>query len=154
MRRAGESAVGALLLTRLVVTGLLAALLVAGGVAASWDTARHATSAGSWERGALTLTSCDRDSCTGTLDGTGRTLELEQAVAREPGETLDVAVRPGTGEAVRTGLPGTLYGCLPLAGSLLLAAVVLAGGLRLYRTAWATAGVAVAALTATFALWI
>ncbi|MCU4748601.1 MULTISPECIES: hypothetical protein [Streptomyces] len=42
---------------------------------------------------------------------------------------------------------------MPHAGSLLLAGIVIGGGLRMYRTAWATAGAGIALLAAAFALW-
>jgi hypothetical protein len=59
-------------------------------------------------------------------------------------------VKPGSSHVVRTGPAGLLYAWVPLAGALLLASVVVAGGLRLTRAAWLMAGVGVAFLTATF----
>ncbi|MDF9813636.1 hypothetical protein M2266_002867 [Streptomyces sp. SPB162] len=51
-----------------------------------------------------------------------------------------------------TGWAGVLYAWVPLGGALLLAALVLVGGLRMPRSAW-TAGLAGAALmVAAFAL--
>jgi hypothetical protein len=159
VQRAGESAFGALLLVRLIVLGLVALLVLAGGVWASWQTAPDAMVAEGRERGTMTLRECDDEACTGpfepsSADGTARDLVvLAQPIGREEGEALAVALRPGTDEAVRTGLPGILYAWLPLDGALLLAAIVIAGGLRMYRTAWATAGLGVAALAVTFAVW-
>lgn len=158
-RKAGESAYGALLLARLLLLGLLALLLVFAGVWASWDTAPHAMVSEGRERGTMTLRECDGERCTGPFAPSGENgsprpaVTLEQGIGREEGERLSVALRPGTGEAVRTGTAGVLYAWLPLAGALLLASVVLAGGLRLYRTAWATAGTGLAMLVATFLLW-
>jgi hypothetical protein len=162
-RRAGESAYGALLLARLIFMGLLVLLLLTAGVRTSWETAQHAMVSDGRERGTLTLRACDRELCvgsfapeTGESGGTGTARDevvLRQSIGREAGESLSVALRPGTNEAVRTGLAGTLYAWLPLTGALLLAAIVIAGGLRMYRTAWATAGAALAALALTFALW-
>jgi hypothetical protein len=159
-RRAGESAFGALLLARIVFIGLIVLLLLAAGVRTSWETAQHAMVAEGRERGTLTLRECDREACVGSFEpeegerGTPREeIVLPQSIGREAGETLSVALRPGTDEAVRTGLAGSLYAWLPLTGALLLAAIVIAGGLRMYRTAWATATVALAALVFTFALW-
>lgn len=156
-RKAGESAFGALLLARLAFMGLLTVTLVLAGVWVSWDTTVHAMVADGRERGTMTLRECDDDSCTGpftpfTVNGTPRdTVTLDQAIGREPGETLAVALRPGTDEAVRTGPAGVLYAWLPLAGALLLAAVVIAGGLRMARTAWATASLGLTLLAAAFA---
>ena len=153
-RRAGESAFGVLLLVRYLLLGLLTLLIVVGGVLGSWDTARDAMSPGDLPQGRLTLAACSDDACTGVFEPSGATVALVQPIAREPGETLDVAVYEDTGEAIRTGLPGVLYSWLPLMGALLLASVVIAGGLRMYRVAAATGATALAALGLTFALWI
>ncbi|TDC12502.1 hypothetical protein E1265_29795 [Streptomyces sp. 8K308] len=153
-RRAGESAFGVLLLARYLLLGLLALLIVAGGAWRSWDTARDAMSPGDLPQGRLTLAACSADACTGVFEPSGATVTLVQPIAREPGETVDVAVYEDTGEAIRTGLPGVLYSWLPLMGALLLASVVISGGLRMYRVAAATGGLALAALGVTFALWI
>ncbi|MGP3969519.1 hypothetical protein [Streptomyces sp. 6N223] len=160
VRRAGESAYGALLLARLIVMGLLVLLVLAAGVRTSWDTAQHAMVSDGRDRGTLTLQACDRDVCVGSFapeaGGSGTPREevvLPESIGREPGESLSVALRPDTNEAVRTGFAGILYAWLPLTGALLLASLVIAGGLRMYRTAWATAGVALAALVLTFALY-
>ncbi|WP_062216482.1 hypothetical protein [Streptomyces sp. NBRC 109706] len=152
-RRAGESAFGALLLGRLLVMGLLAVLLLVAGGWASWDTGRHVLFSDA-ERGEVTLLTCDREECVGPFRPTGELVVLEQRLARTEGETLDVALVPGTDEVVRAGVAGVLYAFLPLSGALLLAAVAVGGGLRLYRAAWAMAGTAFAALLATFLLWI
>ncbi len=154
VRRAGERAFGALLLARLAVMWLLALLLVVAGAWASFDTARHSVITDGRERGTMLLADCDRHRCSGPFDATGETVVLEQTVARQEGEHLAVALIPDSDEVVRTGWAGALYGCLPLFGALLLASVVIGGGLRLYRTAAAVAGAALALVAATFALWI
>ena len=156
-RRVGESAFGALLLARTVFLALVVALLVVAGVRASWPEAKAAMFAEEADRGTLTLGECRREVCTGVFAPTGAEVELRQALGRTAGERLPVALLPGDSEAeeaVRTGAPGVLYAWLPLYGALLLASVVLGGGLRLYRTAWAVAAAAAAALLLTFALWI
>lgn len=158
-RKAGESAYGALLWARMAALGLLALLLVAAGVRTSWHAAPHAMFADGRERGTMRLLACGEDACTGPFaaaDGQGthrQSVTLRQPLGREPGESLSVALRPGTDEAVRTGAAGVLYAWLPLAGSLLLAAPVIAAGPRMVRTAWATAGLGLALLVATFAVW-
>jgi hypothetical protein len=77
-------------------------------------------------------------------------VRLTQRVGLREGEEVAVALWPGTTDAVRTGLPGFLYGWLPLTGSLLLAGLLIAGGMRLYRVGWAVAGLALALVGATF----
>ncbi|GAB2925858.1 hypothetical protein [Streptomyces mayteni] len=153
-RRAGESAFGVLLLARYLFMGLLALLIVTAGTLMSWDTARDAMSPGDLPQGALTLDSCADDACTGVFEPSGATVRLVQPIGREPGDTLDVAVYEDAGEAIRTGLPGVLYAWLPLMGALLLAAIVIGGGLRMYRTATGTGAAALLAMVVTFALWI
>jgi hypothetical protein len=170
-RRAGDSAFGALLLARIAFLGLLALLVVVAGAWASWDTARHAMVADGQQRGTLTLRACDREACVGSFepaepDGGGAgdapgSAVLRETIGLEPGQELPVALVPAPAEpadgyvpeAVRTGAAGVLYAWLPLTGGLLLASLVLAGGLRLYRTAWAVAVLALAGLTATFLVW-
>ncbi|MDB1087238.1 hypothetical protein PJ985_06615 [Streptomyces sp. ACA25] len=158
-RRIGQSAFGALLLMRLVLLLAVVALLVAAGGWSSWGDVRNALEPDGRERGTLSLQECDREECTGSFtpdsDG-GETQEsatLEQPIGREAGDTLSVALRPGTTEAVRTGLGGALYGALPLAGALILAGIVIAGGLRWFRTAWITAGVGIVMMASTILLW-
>jgi hypothetical protein len=153
-RRAGERAHGALLLARMVFLGLIVLLLVVAGAWSSWDAARDALVSDGRERGTVTLAACDHEACTGTFGTTGRTVLLEQSVAREPGEELAVALRPGTDVVVRTGPAGALYAFLPLTGALLLSSVVVGGGLRMPRTAWSLAGTGLAALAVTFAVWL
>jgi hypothetical protein len=75
---------------------------------------------------------------------------IEQSVAVKKGRTYTVTVKPGSDEVVRSGPAGLLYAWVPLAGALLLASVVVAGGLRLTRVAWLMAGTGIALLTATF----
>jgi hypothetical protein len=160
-RKAGESAYGALLLARLILMGLLVLLVLAAGVRTSWDTARYAMEPNHEDRGTLTLQACDSEVCVGRYEpntgGDGFAprdeVVLRESMGLEPGDSLSVALRADTDEAVRTGFAGALYAWLPLTGALLLASLVIAGGLRMYRTAWATAGVALVALALTFALW-
>ncbi|WP_052849607.1 hypothetical protein [Streptomyces avicenniae] len=151
-RRTGDSAFGALLLARNLLLLLVAALLVAGGVRESWDLAPHAMFPGDREQGDMLLTACDRDACTGTFSPGGRTVVLEQTVGREAGETLPVVLKPDSTLAVRSDAAGILLAWLPLTGALLLAAIVVGGGLRWARTAWSLALLSLTALGVTFAL--
>jgi hypothetical protein len=59
-------------------------------------------------------------------------------------------VKPGTDDLVRSGPAGVLYSWVPMGGALLLASVVVAGGLRRSRLAWVMAGSGIALLTAAF----
>ena len=62
-----------------------------------------------------------------------------------------MTVKPGTTQAVRTGSAGILHAWVPFAGSLLLAALVVAGGMRLRRTAWVMGLLGAVLLGAAFA---
>lgn len=142
-RRAGESAFGMLLLAKTGVMALLTALLLTAGAWTSWDTAEPAMFAAERERGTLKVEKCGDDECHGSFtpgEGGGKPqsgVTVSKTVAEGRGATLDVALDPGAEEAVRTGPAGMLYAWVPLAGALLLASVVVAGGLRMRRTAWA-----------------
>lgn len=61
-----------------------------------------------------------------------------------------MVLKPGSADAVRSGPAGVLYAWVPLGGALLLASVVVAGGLRRTRAGWVMAGAGVALLTAAF----
>jgi hypothetical protein len=149
MRRAGESAYGLLLLARQVALVGLVLLIVAAGGRASWDAAGEAAARSA--RGTMTVRDCVRDACTGSFAPSSAgaaardRVVLKDAVGTKKGELVPVALRPGTGEVVHTGAAGWFWACLPLGGALILATVVIAGGLRMRRTAWVTglAGVGV-----------
>lgn len=152
----------ALLLLRRASMGGLAALLLVAGVWASWGTAQHVMLTDERERGTMRVTRCSSDTCEGTYipassssspsgsDPRDRVV-IDRSIAEEKGARIPVAVKPGTSEVVRTGGPGFLHAWLPLGGALLLSAVVVAGGLRLRRTAWGLALAGGALLTASFA---
>ncbi|TJZ42542.1 hypothetical protein FCH28_34680 [Streptomyces piniterrae] len=156
VRRVGESAFGALLVVRLVVMGLLALLLLAGGVWTSWNTAQYAMLAKVHERGTMTVVACGEERCTGPYvptagDGKRRAkVSLVESVAPAKGGKVEVTVKPGTTQAVRTGPAGILHACVPFAGALLLAALVVAGGMRFRRTAWVMGLLGAALLGAAF----
>ncbi|ARF55693.1 hypothetical protein B1H19_17260 [Streptomyces gilvosporeus] len=141
-RRMGERAVGALLVARIGLMGLLALLLLVAGVWTSWNTAQYAMLVKARERGTMTVKTCQGKQCTGPYvptagDGKPRPkVSIAQAAAPKKGERVEVTLEPGTTHAVRTGLAGILHAWVPFAGSLLLAALVVAGGMRLRRTAW------------------
>ncbi|MGW0824040.1 hypothetical protein [Streptomyces sp. NPDC002845] len=139
---------------RLAVMGTVAVLILIAGVWASWGTAQHVMLGKGRERGTMTVARCGDDVCTGPYVPTSvgsqarERVEIGRLVAGEPGRTYAVAVKPGSGEVVRTGPAGLLYAWVPLGGALLLASVVVAGGLRLNRLAWVMGGSGLALMTA------
>ncbi|MBE9498670.1 hypothetical protein IHE61_09185 [Streptomyces sp. GKU 257-1] len=142
MRRLGESAFGMLLLVRAGgLLALVALILVVAGVWTSWDTASTALAGD--ERGTVTVRSCEDDECSGTFRNEKKSrpeqVTVSEFVSGGEGRTLEVAVQPGTDHVIRTGPAGVLYAWVPLGGALLLASLVIAGGLRMRRTA-VTAG--------------
>ncbi|MGD3109199.1 hypothetical protein [Streptomyces sp. YGL11-2] len=154
-RRFGEGAFGVLLVARTAVMALLALLLLVAGVWTSWGTARYAMLAKGRERGTMTVAACAADRCTGPFvpaDAGGRRQQVSVAqTAVKKGERVAVALRPDSTRAVRTGLGGVLHAWVPFGGALLLAALIVAGGLRLRRTAWVMGLLGAALLGATFA---
>lgn len=142
-RRVGESAYGVLLLVRHAMTVVVVLLVLAAGVWKSWDSAQHAMFTKGRTQGTVTIERCGSDWCSGPFspaDGpsTPRTeVTIDKVASQKSGEVLQVVVRPGTDTAVRTGPSGILYSWVPFAGSLLLTAFLVAGGLRLRRTGWA-----------------
>ncbi|MEU8684242.1 hypothetical protein [Streptomyces sp. NPDC048611] len=155
-RRAGESAFGMLLVARAGVMGLLALLLLVAGVWTSWQTAQYAMLVKARGRGVMTVSACAGERCTGPYvpaAGEGRRL-AKVSVAQgsvDRGARVEVTVKPGTTHAVRTGAAGILHAWVPFAGSLLLAALVVAGGMRLRRTAWVMGLLGAVLLGAAFA---
>ncbi|MEU6079001.1 hypothetical protein [Streptomyces sp. NPDC047108] len=158
VRRAGESAYGLLLVGRNVLLIGVVLLLMTAGVWSSWNTAQHVMLTKGRERGTVTIARCDAETCTGSFapaggGGTERPkVSIDKSVTHKTGERLLVAVKPGTDEVVRTGWAGILYAWVPFAGALLLSALVLAGGLRMRRTAWVVGLLGVVQLGVTFVL--
>ncbi|MEV5597345.1 hypothetical protein [Streptomyces sp. NPDC052496] len=156
-RRLGESAYGLLLVARMGLMAALALLLLVAGVWTSWHTAQYAMLVKGRERGTMTVADCRDDRCTGpytSSGGDGRRragVSLAAAAAPGEGEQVEVVLKPGTDRAVRTGPGGILHAWVPFAGSLLLAALVVAGGMKLRRTAWVMGLLGAVLLGATFA---
>ncbi|MDX3074871.1 hypothetical protein ACIP98_24570 [Streptomyces sp. NPDC088354] len=149
-RRTAESTWGLVLVARIVVLSALVLVILAAGVWTSWKTAQHAMLTKGRERGTMTVSACAADTCTGPFVPTGlgsirAKVTIDKAVTHRVGERIPVAVEPGTDTVVRIGTAGVLHTWIPFGGALLLAALVLAGGLRWTRTAW-VAGIAGAAL--------
>lgn len=151
-----EGAHAVLRFGRIAAMGTVAALILIAGVWASWGTAQHVMLSKGRERGAVTVTRCAEDVCTGPFmpaSGGSRArdrVEIERSVAVDEGQTYAVAVKPGSSDVVRTGTSGLLYAWVPFGGALLLASVVVAGGLRMSRVAWVMGGCGLALITAAF----
>jgi hypothetical protein len=157
-RRAGEGLYGALLLVKALLMGLIAVLLVFAGGWSSWSAAQPAMFGE--ESGTVRIEECGGDECVGSFSpagepdsGEGRPkVTIGESVSGEPGETLDVTLLPGTNGVIRTGPAGILYAWIPLGGALLLASLVVAGGLRMRRTAWTLGLLGAALMTAAWGL--
>ncbi|MEU4033158.1 hypothetical protein [Streptomyces collinus] len=151
-----QASVSALRFGRVATTGVLAALILFAGVWGSWGTAQHVMLTKGRERGTVRVTGCAGDTCSGPFSpGSAGAraharVKLEKSVAVRKGRTYDVVLKPGTGDAVRSGPAGILYAWLPLGGALLLASVVVAGGMRLTRVAWVLGLAGGALLTSAF----
>lgn len=151
-----QGAVAMLRFGRLAAMGTVAALILIAGVWGSWGTAQYVMLTKGRERGTIEVTRCGADTCSGPFTplSSGATARgrvvIEKTVAVKRGRTYTVVVKPGSDDVVRSGPAGILYAWVPLGGALLLASVVVAGGLRLARAAWLLAGAGVALLTAAF----
>ncbi|MCM2579135.1 hypothetical protein [Streptomyces meridianus] len=155
-RRMGESAFGLVLVGRNVLITAIAMLLMTGGVWTSWGTAQHAMLTKGREQGTMAVERCRQQVCSGRFtprdaSRPGRQVVMARAVNPAKGQRFPVSVKPGTDEVVRTGLPGVLYAWIPFGGSLLLVALVIAGGLRMRRTAWVVALLGAALLGGAYA---
>ncbi|WP_046731726.1 hypothetical protein [Streptomyces humi] len=141
---------------RVVSMGAVAVLILVAGVWGSWGTAQHVMLTKGKEQGTVRVTSCGADTCTGPFTpvspgASARSgVVIGRSVAVRKGQTYDVIVKPGTDEVVRSGPAGFLYSWVPFGGALLLASVVVAGGLRLTRVAWVLGVSGLALLTAAF----
>lgn len=152
-----QASVAALRFGRIAAMGTVAALILIAGVWASWGTAPYVMLTKGREHGTIEVTRCGDDVCTGPFTpasagspGPGRVV-IENTVAVRKGQTYSVVVKPGGDEVVRSGPAGILYAWVPMGGALLLASVVVAGGLRRIRVAWVLALSGAALLTAAFA---
>ncbi|MFH8221687.1 hypothetical protein ACH4C2_16920 [Streptomyces sp. NPDC018057] len=155
-RQARRASHAALRFGRVAAMGTVAVLILVAGVWASWSTAPYVMLTKGREHGSVEVTRCGGDTCSGPYTplsagsaARGR-VEIAHTVAVRKGRTYSVVVKPGTDEVLRTGPAGILYAWAPLGGALLLASVVVAGGLRRARAAWVLAGAGIALLTAAF----
>ncbi|MFF8938978.1 hypothetical protein ACF08O_30515 [Streptomyces paradoxus] len=141
---------------RFAAMGAVAVLVMIAGVWASWGTAQHVMLTKGRERGTVEVVRCGPETCSGRFTPLSEGSQprsrvvLEKSVAVEKGRTYTVVLKPGSDDAVRSGPAGVLYAWVPLGGALLLASVVVAGGLSRTRLAWVLAGSGVALLTVVF----
>ncbi|GAA3835668.1 hypothetical protein ACFS5L_41985 [Streptomyces phyllanthi] len=155
-RTSREGASAVLRFGRIAAMGAVAVLILIAGVWSSWGTAQHVMLTKGREQGAMSVTRCAGDVCTGPYTPASEgsraraRVEIEQSVAVRQGQTYAVAVKPGSSDVVRIGPSGLLYAWVPFGGALLLASVVVAGGLRLNRLAWVMGGCGLALITAAF----
>ncbi|WP_417159309.1 hypothetical protein [Streptomyces bottropensis] len=155
-RPSGGGASVALRYGRLATMGAVAVVLLIAGVWGSWGCAQHVMLSKGREQGTMTVSRCAGETCWGPYEPVSSgsrardRVDIERSVAVETGETYTVVVKPGSSEVVRTGSAGLLHAWAPLGGALLLAAVVVAGGLRMVRSAWVLGGLGLALITATW----
>ncbi|MFA3875291.1 hypothetical protein ABS735_16595 [Streptomyces sp. MMCC 100] len=155
-RQASSASSALLRFGRVAAMGTVTALILIAGVWASWGTAQHVLLTKGREQGTVEVTRCGGGTCSGPYSPVSagsqarERVVIEDSVAVARGRTYAVVVKPGGDEVVRSGPAGVLYAWVPLGGALLLASVVVAGGLRRTRVAWGMAGVGVALLTAAF----
>ncbi|MEW2620656.1 hypothetical protein [Streptomyces sp. NPDC048106] len=155
-RSAVQASVSALRFGRVALMGALAALIVFAGLWGSWGNAQHVLLTKGREQGTVRVTACADHVCGGPFTPTSAgararaRVELTETVAVRKGRTYEVVLKPGGSEALRSGPAGILYAWVPLGGALLLASVVVAGGMRLRRVAWGLGLSGLAVLTAAF----
>ncbi|MFI6440916.1 hypothetical protein [Streptomyces sp. NPDC050759] len=155
-RASRQASVAALRFGRLASMGVVAVLILIAGVWASWGSAQYVMLTKGRERGTIEVARCAQDVCSGPYtplshgsQARGRVV-IEKTVAVRKGRTYTVVVKPGSADVVRSGPAGVLYAWVPMGGALLLASVVVAGGLRRTRLAWVLAGSGIVLLTAAF----
>ncbi|MFE0451945.1 hypothetical protein ACFW2D_11735 [Streptomyces sp. NPDC058914] len=155
-RPSRQVSVAALRLGRLAAMAAVAVLILVAGVWGSWGTAQHVMLTKGREQGTIEVARCGAGSCWGpytplSAGSQARTrVVIEKTVAVRAGQTYTVVVKPEGDEVVRSGPAGVLYSWVPMGGALLLASVVVAGGLGRARAGWVLAGSGVALLTAVF----
>ncbi|MFI7385987.1 hypothetical protein [Streptomyces sp. NPDC049813] len=139
--------------TRRIAAVAVALLLVVAGFWASWGAAQHVVFPKGRHHGELLIERCEGSTCSGPLASApdGADVWMRRSVGVKKGARIAVVLKPSSRQAVRSGTAGFFTAFMPLGGALLLASVVLAGGLLNRRLAWITAGAGVALLTAAFA---
>ncbi|WP_043731775.1 hypothetical protein [Streptomyces zinciresistens] len=151
-----QGAASALRFGRLAALGAVVVLILFAGVWASWGSAQHVMLTKGRESGTIEVRRCGADTCSGPytpLSAGSRprgSVVVEKSAAVREGRTYTVVVKPDTDVVVRSGPAGVLYAWVPMGGALLLASVVVGGGLRRTRTAWVMGLAGLGLLTAAF----
>ncbi|MGX1131215.1 hypothetical protein RKD49_003405 [Streptomyces glaucescens] len=141
---------------RFAATGVLTVLILIAGVWASWGSAQYVMLTKGRESGTVVVSRCDGGTCAGPftpLSQGARPRErvvIERSAAVREGQTYTVVLKPDGDEVVRSGPAGVLHSWVPFGGALLLASVVVAGGLRRTRAAWVMGGSGLVLITAAF----
>ncbi|MER5291442.1 hypothetical protein ABT382_05040 [Streptomyces pharetrae] len=149
-------AVAVLRFGRCAAMSVVTALILVAGVWASWGSAQYVMLTKGRESGTVEVADCGGGVCAGPYRPLSHgslpreRVVVEDSAAVREGRTYTVVMKPDGDEAVRSGPAGILYSWVPLGGALLLASVVVAGGLRRTRAAWVLAGSGFALLTAAF----
>ncbi|MFF7053587.1 hypothetical protein ACFY94_35050 [Streptomyces griseorubiginosus] len=153
---ARQTSAAALRFGRLAAMGTVTVVILIAGVWASWGSAQYVMLTKGRERGTVEVERCAEDVCSGPYTPSSHgsvardRVDIEHTAAVRKGQRYAVVVKPGTRDVVRSGPAGVLYSWVPMGGALLLASVVVAGGLRRTRFAWVLAGSGIALLTAAF----
>ncbi|MEW2547759.1 hypothetical protein AB0910_18645 [Streptomyces sp. NPDC047002] len=142
---------------RSVLMALVALLLLVGGCYASWGDAQQVLLGKGRVHGEFAVTACGDTACAGSFDPEGpegprSDMTVRTSVAVRKGDRFPAVVKPGTHEVVRAGTAGGLHAWVPLGGGLLLAGLVIAGGMRRGRLGLVVAALGAAQLFATFLL--
>ncbi|HZF91258.1 hypothetical protein [Streptomyces sp.] len=151
-----QGAVAVLRFGRCAAMSAVTALILVAGVWASWGSAQYVMLTKGRERGTVELADCGGGVCVGPYTPLSQgsppreRVVVEDSAAVREGRTYTVVMKPDGDEAVRSGPAGVLHSWVPLGGALLLASVVVAGGLRRTRAAWVLAGSGVALITGAF----
>lgn len=148
----------ALRVLKVLFLAAVVVLIVASGGWTSWESTQHIVQGKGRERGTMTVAGCDGGACRGAFlpdgsapGGPGTRVTIDEWLThRRTGERIAVALEPGTHTVLRTGWSGALYAWVPLGGALLLASVVLAGGLRIRSLGWASGLLGAVVLIAAF----
>ncbi|MCF3961775.1 hypothetical protein [Streptomyces fuscigenes] len=157
MPSTSSSSRSALSVGRSLVMALVAVVLLVGGGYASWGEAQHVLLAKGRQHGEFAVTACGDATCAGSFDPDGPAgpesdMTIKDSVAARKGERFPVVVKPGTREVVRSDTAGSLHAWVPMGGALLLAGLVIAGGMRLGRFGLIVSALGAAQLLATFLL--
>ncbi|MFJ9040459.1 hypothetical protein ACIRF8_28245 [Streptomyces sp. NPDC102406] len=137
---------------RRVAALAVALLLVVAGFWASWGAAQHVMFPKGRAHGELLVERCAGSRCSGPLVSARGDADvwMRRSVGVKKGARIAVVVKPSSRQAVRSGAAGFFTAFVPLGGALLLASIVLAGGMLNRRLAWITSGAGLVLLTAAF----